>query len=239
MFEDVFNFGQGPGPLADVGAALADPRIQGALLQFGLNAMQPVAMGQTQGGHLAQAVGAAGEAVNRADQTELKNLLAEAKLDRGIQGMDIARQRLDLSRQRAARTASRPAPGTMTEYQRAQLSRQGMKDYEKSIDAEAKNIEKRATSLIPEEAAPYAEYKGKSFDQIKTMLKQKKPYKAGQAYSSSEDTDDDAGDDEALVDPAALPQQSAAPAPGAKRAPDGNWYVPDPKRPGKFLKVNP
>lgn len=27
------------------------------------------------------------------------------------------------------------------------------------------------------------------------------------------------------------------PAPGAKKAPDGNWYVPDPKRPGKYLKV--
>ncbi len=31
--------------------------------------------------------------------------------------------------------------------------------------------------------------------------------------------------------------QGAPPAPGAKKAPDGNWYVPDPKRPGKYLKV--
>lgn len=29
----------------------------------------------------------------------------------------------------------------------------------------------------------------------------------------------------------------SAPYPGAKKAPDGNWYVPDPKRPGKYLKV--
>lgn len=27
------------------------------------------------------------------------------------------------------------------------------------------------------------------------------------------------------------------PAPGAKQAPDGNWYVPDPARPGKYLQV--
>ncbi|MCB4770478.1 hypothetical protein LGR54_17860 [Ancylobacter sp. Lp-2] len=37
--------------------------------------------------------------------------------------------------------------------------------------------------------------------------------------------------------------QSAAPpagAPqGARQAPDGNWYVPDPARPGKYLKVQP
>ena len=29
----------------------------------------------------------------------------------------------------------------------------------------------------------------------------------------------------------------AAPAPGAKKAPDGNWYVPDPARKGKYLMV--
>lgn len=31
----------------------------------------------------------------------------------------------------------------------------------------------------------------------------------------------------------------APPMPGAKRAPDGQWYVPDPSRPGKFLQVAP
>lgn len=36
--------------------------------------------------------------------------------------------------------------------------------------------------------------------------------------------------------PAATP--SAPPVPGAKQAPDGNFYVPDPSRPGKYLKVN-
>lgn len=30
---------------------------------------------------------------------------------------------------------------------------------------------------------------------------------------------------------------SAPPAPGARQAPDGNWYTPDPNRPGKFMKV--
>ena len=28
------------------------------------------------------------------------------------------------------------------------------------------------------------------------------------------------------------------PVPGARKADDGNWYVPDPKRPGKYLKVS-
>ena len=29
-----------------------------------------------------------------------------------------------------------------------------------------------------------------------------------------------------------------SPVPGARQAPDGNWYVPDPNRPGKYLRVN-
>ncbi len=35
------------------------------------------------------------------------------------------------------------------------------------------------------------------------------------------------------------PGAPGAPAPGAQRAPDGNWYVADPKRPGKYLMVRP
>jgi hypothetical protein len=37
------------------------------------------------------------------------------------------------------------------------------------------------------------------------------------------------------------PEQRVAgavpPVKGARQAPDGNWYVSDPKRPGKYLKV--
>jgi hypothetical protein len=35
----------------------------------------------------------------------------------------------------------------------------------------------------------------------------------------------------------AQPQQAQPPVPGARQAPDGNFYVPDPYRPGKYLKV--
>lgn len=34
------------------------------------------------------------------------------------------------------------------------------------------------------------------------------------------------------------PSATPPPAPGARQAPDGNWYVSDPKNPGKYLKVN-
>ena len=37
--------------------------------------------------------------------------------------------------------------------------------------------------------------------------------------------------------PQPAPAPSAAPIEGAKQAPDGHWYLPDPSRPGKFLQV--
>ena len=37
--------------------------------------------------------------------------------------------------------------------------------------------------------------------------------------------------------PRASAAAAAPPVAGAKQAPDGNWYVPDPARAGKFLRV--
>ncbi len=37
--------------------------------------------------------------------------------------------------------------------------------------------------------------------------------------------------------PATAPSNAAPAVQGARKAPDGNWYVPDPNRPGKYLKV--
>ncbi len=39
------------------------------------------------------------------------------------------------------------------------------------------------------------------------------------------------------VTPQAAPQQAAPPVQGARQAPDGKFYVPDPDRPGKYLEV--
>lgn len=42
---------------------------------------------------------------------------------------------------------------------------------------------------------------------------------------------------EAPAAPAGQPQVAQPPAEGARQAPDGRWYVPDPRRPGKYLQV--
>lgn len=45
------------------------------------------------------------------------------------------------------------------------------------------------------------------------------------------------GGDHMVASPQPAPDPSSAPIPGAKLAPDGRWYVPDPNRPGKFMQV--
>jgi hypothetical protein len=58
----------------------------------------------------------------------------------------------------------------------------------------------------------------------------------GQNFNDAQDQAD--GDAPAGAKPAAAaPAEEAPPVPGARKAPDGQWYVDDPKRPGKFLKV--
>jgi hypothetical protein len=41
------------------------------------------------------------------------------------------------------------------------------------------------------------------------------------------------------VAPSQAEASTAPPIPGARKAPDGNWYVPDPSRHGKYLQVQP
>lgn len=50
-----------------VGAFMDDPRVRSQMMAFAVNALQPLPWGQTQTGHLAGAVGAAGEAGTRYD----------------------------------------------------------------------------------------------------------------------------------------------------------------------------
>lgn len=39
--------------------------------------------------------------------------------------------------------------------------------------------------------------------------------------------------------PSALPSSKGEPPPDARKAPDGNYYIPDPNRPGKYMMWNP
>ena len=75
-------------------ALLGDENSRRALLQIGLQMMQPVAMGQSVVGHIGQGIGAGGEAVGRIEAEELKRKKQEDELDIAQRGLDIKAQDL-------------------------------------------------------------------------------------------------------------------------------------------------
>lgn len=73
----------------------ANPAVATALLQFGINLLQPNPIGQTTGGAIGSAVGAAGEAVGRVTKQKIETDLAYAKEEReerrvGLEGRRVA-----------------------------------------------------------------------------------------------------------------------------------------------------
>ena len=52
---------------------MSEPGNRQAIMQFGINLMQPMAYGQTAAGHFGRALGSAGEAVDRYQTAQLKD----------------------------------------------------------------------------------------------------------------------------------------------------------------------
>lgn len=75
--EDFFTPGEDP--LAAIQPYFANPKLQGALLQFGLNAMGPASWGDTPLTQLGRAVGSAGEQVGRVEDMDRREAESEAK----------------------------------------------------------------------------------------------------------------------------------------------------------------
>lgn len=209
-----------------------------ALLQIGLQMMQPVAIGQTTGGHIAQAIGAGGEAVDRNANMDLKASIADAKLANAEETLSIAQQNADANTLRSTTAAARAGAaggkktGGLSDAFKARAARQDAQNFEKQLDKDAKEIAKQANDILGDPNSDVAkQYKGKTVPQIREMLRAERPKPNYGAVPSNDATADDGEDDDA-------PATAPAPPQGAKLAPDGNYYVPDPKRPGKYLKVN-
>lgn len=207
-----------------------------ALLQMGLQLMQPVGIGQTPFGHIGQAIGAGGEAASRVDDADLKTRVADAKIANADEKLRILQQNADSGAVRASAAASRAASrgvGGLTEAFKERARRQDEAAYEKRLDKDATTLFKQANDLLASKDDPTVmRYKGKSQIEIRDMLRSERPKpKSGILPAASEDDSEDT-----TTSPDPVVEQ--APYPGAKKAPDGNWYVADPKNPGKYLKVN-
>lgn len=214
---------------------LQRPGNRTALLQMGINLMQPVGVGQSPMGQFGQAVGAAGEAVGRQEASDLKERVADAKMQTADERLRIAQQQADAGTLRATSQAASRANkkiGGLTELVKARYARQDAKDFEKQLDKDAADLVKQANDVLADPNSDVVkQYKGKTKMQIRDELRKTRPQpKFGAVPSSEDDGEDDSTDPAAAV-------TDAPPVAGARKAADNNWYVPDPKRPGKFLKV--
>lgn len=120
---DPFNFQQNPqaspaGPQSNVASewsdALAKPNVRAALLQAGLSLLQPPSFGQTTGGQIGQAIGSAGEALDRQERSQLaqqeadskatlreaRAAAAEARAGAVGAGLDVRRGQLEVAQQK-------------------------------------------------------------------------------------------------------------------------------------------
>lgn len=282
----------------DLGSALTEklpqaldlsPTARSALLAFGLQAMQPTAIGQTPLGHIAQAIGSAGETVTRQEVMDQKAELQESKLATAEERLQIAREGqaqrergLDIrertaagqldSRERALdirerlgqtaneirerNAATREAGldmrerhferrqqdknsrkiGGLTDQFRARSEQQNQNAYERTISEDAKLAFKANEGFVLDKNHAYAKYKGMTVDQIREQMRKDKPYVSKLNYggpSSTPSTADDEDDDEAVP----TPQTETPPVAGARKAPDGQWYVPNEDAPGKWKRV--
>lgn len=211
---------------------LQRPGNRTAMLQMGLQLMQPVGIGQTAGGHIAQSIGAGGEAVARQEAGDLKDRMAEAKMGAADERLRIAQQSADANTSRANTAAIRSTQkkvGGLTDLFKARAARQDADKFEKSLDKDAATLYDEATDIMNPESPSAKKYKGMSKIDIREALRKERPApKYGAVPTNEADAEDDPSTD--AIDPGSQ-------VPGAKLAADGNYYMPDPARPGKYLKV--
>lgn len=211
-----------------------------ALLQIGLQMMQPMAMGQTPGGHIAQSVGAGGETVDRMEAQDLAEKKADNTLAIADAKLGIAQQNAESNATRASAAATRASAasskkvGGLTDLMRSRFARQDAQNFEKQLERDAKDIVKQADNVL---ASPDDEvvkkYKGKTAAQVREMLRAERPKPK---YGAVPSNDDNSDENDPTTEGDALPVEEP-PYPNAKKAADGNWYVPDANRPGKYMKV--
>lgn len=117
-------FTPGEDPLAAIQPYFANPAIQGAMLQFGLNAMAPPSWGDTGMTQFGRALGGAGEYVGRREE-----------MDRREQESDAKTQALEARAQAAQARAGSAAQGVTNAQQKfeiAKLLEQGRMDRSKT-----------------------------------------------------------------------------------------------------------
>jgi hypothetical protein len=120
--------------------ALSDPQLRGALLQFGVNMLQPPSFGDTFGSQFGRAVGSVGEQQSRVEAEDIRRSEAQSKQDLRASQAETGAQRAEAATARAG--AAQTAANAASERLQGQRDRLSLTDQLKRqrlmLDARAK-----------------------------------------------------------------------------------------------------
>lgn len=155
------------------GAALRDPGMRAGIMQMGLQLMQPMGFGQSSLGHLAQAVGAGGEASTRVEDQALKDQLAQSRMDAQNATLGLGQARVDIGNRNATTREkalqARTAGGGLSAKDLFRAGQSESRALENKAKWEAGQIVKQVTDaeLLGTQLDPgIARYKGKGAGDI-------------------------------------------------------------------------
>lgn len=155
----------GPGNLQSAAAewtsALAKPEVRGALLQFGINMLQPPGFGQTTAGKVGEAIGASGEYLTRQDE--------EARKEREQTRKEADTESLGTYRQDQAEIGGIKAQAARQNAESLGLLRQSQITISQHkaalVDAQVENLTMK-TKMAPEDQATKAALAQAKQDQL-------------------------------------------------------------------------
>ena len=215
-----------------IGQSLAQtvgtPQFRSGLLQAGIALMQPTPFGQSEVGQIGQALGQGFEAADRVTQGEIDaqkaqdtQALAQQRADASTTAATSSAVRAQASQRSAdAKVLEATNIGTsLTLSQRLTKQRQAKQDFDKWLEARDLN----PTAATEVKADPL---------QLQKAIQQWQAERRGFLESLKSDPNS-----APIAGAPAVPGELAPPVPGARLAPDGNWYVEQPAGSGQFFKV--
>lgn len=209
---------------------LSNPANRAALIQFGTSLTQPPSFGDNTLSQIGRAVGSAGEAAQRVQTGREKKAAQTRKLgilEKEAESKGVAREaRANAAAARAAAaTAQAGTAAARLQNERERLSTQ------RTLGSLQRKIQ--ATNAYN----AYVRDKQKADSQASLVNPDfvPDPVLTPQQFYNRQGFGDLLQGGKAATGTSPVPP---AEYPNARQAADGNWYVPDPERPGKYLRVD-
>jgi len=156
---------------------LGDPESRSALLQIGLQMMQRPGFGSGTGEHIAQSIGAGGEAVGRLEESELKRAKVDDALEKARLMYEVSKQRADTYEKKANEQKTDTLSNTLR-YRMEQdafaadekIRESRAKAIKESVDEYHKNANDRAFQALNKTDTDTLRFTGKSKREIQKIV---------------------------------------------------------------------